>query len=43
MPKADADSLPKTFAELNPETIIHVLHVDDDEDFLISSKRMTKK
>ena len=39
MRKIDAKQLPTTNVDPAKETLMHILHVDDDDDFLIISKR----
>jgi len=43
MVKTAAKPLPTTNANPAKETLMHVLHVDDDDDFLIISKRLLER
>ena len=43
MVKTTAKPSPKTNADSAKETMMHVLHVDDDDDFLIISKRLLER
>ena len=43
MVKIDAKQLPTTNVDPAKETLMHILHVDDDDDFLIISKRFLER
>ena len=43
MRKIDAKQLPTTDVDPAKDTLMHILHVDDDDDFLIISKRFLER